>query len=73
MSDDGKKDDGKPDEGAQDDAREAAYWDKFENRLDGWFDAKVKKLRENGTGRTARRTTLPSIMADLIFGPETKD
>jgi hypothetical protein len=49
--------------------QEEIFWTKFENRLDGWFDKKVTKYRETATSRTGR-TTLPGIMANLIFGPE---
>lgn len=50
---------------------EEAYWKKFESRLDTWFDAKVEKYRGTSSSRTGR-TTLPGILADLVFGQEKK-
>lgn len=47
---------------------ENAFWDKFENRLDGWFDKKVEKYRSTSPTRMGR-TTLPGILADIVFGP----
>lgn len=52
---------------------EEEFWNKFDKRLDSWFDRKVGELRRNpptGTSRGPKRTTLPSIVADLFFGPE---
>lgn len=53
--------------------QEEAFWSKFETRLDGWFDKKVEKYRTNATTRGTGRSTLPGIMANLIFGPEKKE
>jgi len=47
---------------------EDKFWEKFEGHLDTWFDRKVEKYRTTSSSRTGR-TTLPTIMADLIFGP----
>jgi hypothetical protein len=54
------------------DELEAKYWATFESKLNGWFDGKIKELRDTSTSRTGR-TTLPGFMANLIFGPEKKD
>lgn len=61
-----------PDPPAEPDAAES-YWKEFESRLDGWFDKKVKTLRDQqgpGTSRTGR-STFPKILADLMGGPFT--
>ncbi len=55
-------------EGAPEDA-EKAYWAKFEGVMDTWFDKKVKTLRETSSSRQGR-TTLPKVLADIVFGPE---
>lgn len=47
---------------------EAKFWTTFESKMDGWFDRKVEKYRGTATSRTGR-TTLPEIMANMIFGP----
>lgn len=56
--------------------QEKAYWDKFgaefDNRLNAWFDKKREEFRGPSTSRSGGRTTLPGILADLIFGPEKK-
>jgi hypothetical protein len=47
---------------------EAAYWEKLTGHLDSWFDAKVEKYRGTSPTRMGR-TTLPGILADIVFGP----
>jgi hypothetical protein len=47
---------------------EKAYWDKLTAHLDSWFDGKVEKYRTTSPTRMGR-TTLPGILADLVFGP----
>lgn len=58
-----------PDEPEGPDETEAKFWETFENHLDTWFDKKVEKYRSTSTARTGR-TTLPEIMANLVFGPK---
>ena len=48
---------------------ETAYWNKMTEHLDKWFDAKVEKYRSTSPTRMGR-TTLPGILADIVFGPE---
>jgi len=48
--------------------QEAKFWATFESKMDGWFDRKVEMYRSTATSRTGR-TTLPEIMANMIFGP----
>lgn len=50
---------------------EAKYWETFEGRLDAWFDKRIEKMRTTAPSRMGR-TSLPSILADLMFGPEKK-
>ena len=52
--------------------QEAAYWTRFEEKLDNWFDKRVEKMRATASSRTGR-TNLPSILSDLVFGPIKKD
>lgn len=52
------------------DDQEKAYWEKFEGKLDVWFDKKIEKYRTTGTTRTGGRTTLPEIFANMIFGKQ---
>jgi hypothetical protein len=40
--------------------------------MDSWFDKKVEKYRGTSTTRTGR-TTLPGIMANMIFGPDKEN
>jgi hypothetical protein len=51
---------------------EAAFWTKFESNLDTWFEKKIEKYRTTSPSRTGR-TTLPSIIAGMVFGNEKKD
>ena len=50
-------------------AAEEAYWGTFETKLDAWFEKKKGELMAGRTSRTGR-PTLPSVIADLFFGPE---
>ena len=52
--------------------QEAAYWTRFEEKLDNWFDKRVEKMRATASSRTGR-TNLPGILSDLVFGPVKKD
>jgi hypothetical protein len=58
-------------EGTED--TEAKFWGEFEKRgeamLDKWFDKKAGDLKK---ARNGGRTTLPGILADLMFGPDKK-
>lgn len=51
---------------------EDAFWDKLDARLDAFVDRKIKSFRDKNPTSTSRggagRTTLPSILADVIFG-----
>lgn len=54
---------------------EESFWKKFDERIDAAIDRKVADYRKKagtGTSRTGR-TTLPGILADLVFGPASKD
>lgn len=68
---DPKTDPPTPTEPTQDD-QEEAFWTKFEGKMDSWFDKKVEKYRGTSTTRTGR-TTLPGIMANMIFGPDKEN
>lgn len=37
--------------------------------MDTWFDEKIKSLRQTSSSRTGR-TTLPGILADIMFGAD---
>lgn len=62
-------------EGSEPDQAEA-FWGEHKTRtrgiLDEWFEDKKKELREMGTSRTGGRTTLPGLLANIMFGPEKK-
>lgn len=51
----------------------AAFWASSKEHLSGimdeWFDKKVKDMRATSPSRTGR-TTLPGILADIMFGPK---
>lgn len=47
---------------------EKAFWGKFDDRLDAWFERKLKDVRGTGDQRTGGRTTLSGVLADLMFG-----
>ena len=51
---------------------EEAFWKKHEERtlgvLDAWFEKKREEFKGRNTGRTGR-TTLPGMLADIMFGP----
>lgn len=49
---------------------EKVFWDKLDGRLDAFFDRKLKQVRESGTGntRTGGRSTISSVLSDLMFG-----
>lgn len=53
-----------------------AFWtthaEKTRGILDAWFEDKKKELRDMGTSRTGGRTTLPGMLANIMFGPEKK-
>jgi hypothetical protein len=53
------------------------FWDEFDKRVKGhlgtFFDEKKAELMKAGTSRTGGRTTVPSFLAGLMFGPEKKD
>ena len=63
------------------DEHEKAFWDKLgttiEQRVDAVVEKRLKGLRpagdSTGNQRGKGRTTLPGILADLVFGPEKKD
>jgi hypothetical protein len=50
------------------DELEAKFWNTFEAKMDSWFERKIEKYRGTATSRTGR-TTLPEIMANMVFGP----
>jgi len=51
---------------------EAEFWGKHKEHtlgvLDEWFEKKKTELQSRSTGRTGR-TTLPGLLADIMFGP----
>lgn len=49
---------------------EKVFWDKLDGRLDAFFDRKLKQVRENQTGnsRTGGRSTITTVLSDLMFG-----
>lgn len=58
--------------------RETHFWNTLDGRLDAWLERKTKEANDQraregqstGTSRTgAKRVTLPSIIADIVFGP----
>ena len=54
---------------------EESFWKKLDERIDEGIKRNVESYRKNarsGTSRTGR-TTLPGILADLVFGPAAKD
>ncbi len=56
----------------QEPSEEDVFFGKMRGVLDSWFDEKMEKIRETGTGRNGR-ATLPAIVANLMFGkPESK-
>ena len=54
---------------------EESFWKKFDERIDAAIDRKVADYRKKAGTGTSRsgRTTLPGILADLVFGPAPKD
>lgn len=46
---------------------ESEFLDRMMGRMDTWFDNKVKSFRTNSTSRNGR-TSLPSVLADIVFG-----
>lgn len=52
------------------DETEEAFWKRLHSEMDTWFDDKIKTMREQGQGRVGR-TTLPSVLADFMFGKAT--
>ena len=67
---------GEPNAGDPPDA-EQAFWDKLDKRIDAGIGRAIgewKKAQPTGTSRTGGgRTSLPSILADLVFGPPKGD
>ena len=69
------------DKGTSQDDHEKAFWDRLgstiEQRVDAVVEKRLKGLRpesgSTGNQRGKGRTTLPGILADLVFGPEKKD
>lgn len=58
--------------------REDEFWGKLDTHLDSWLERKTKEANDQraretpsqGTSRTgAKRVTLPSLIADIVFGP----
>jgi hypothetical protein len=58
------------------DDAEKAYWDRNKTELKGvlneWFEDKRKELAASSTNRNGGRATLPSILANFVFGPADK-
>ena len=56
---------------------EEAFWSKHKEHmtgiLDEWFEKKKGELRQAGTSRSGGRTTLPGMLANIMFGPEKKE
>jgi hypothetical protein len=57
---------------------EEAFWKKLDERvkanLDSFYKDKLKDFQKNSSSRTGQgRTTLPGIIANIMFGPEKKD
>jgi hypothetical protein len=59
---------------------EKAFWEKFTGTMDSWWDNKMKSYQDQrppnttGTSRTGgKRTTLPGLIADMVFGPEKSE
>lgn len=62
-------------EGGDGNPEEEAFWKKFDERIDSGIKRNIDAYRKNaptGTSRTGR-TTLPGILANLVFGPAPKD
>lgn len=68
MSEPGKQDPPKD----PDDETEKAFWSKLgkliDDRVDAGIGRAIEKYRVTGSSRNGGRTTLPGIMADLMFG-----
>ena len=56
---------------------EAQFWAKLDKRLEEGIDRALSKRdkarQQPGTSRNGGRTSLPSILADLVFGPPKGD
>lgn len=56
-----------------DDKAEATFWAKLDERIDAAIDRGVQKYARPGTSRNGGRTTLPGILANIMFGPEKSE
>lgn len=52
---------------------EVKFWDKLSKTVDEAIEKKIEKYRGTGNSRTGGRTTLPDMIANLMFGPAKKD
>ena len=57
---------------------EETFWSKFDEKLkagvSGVVDEKLQAIRQNASAsRNGGRKTLPSIIADFVFGPDKTD
>lgn len=63
-------------DGGSDD-KETAFWDKLKGHVKEVVDGSVEEALSKRDGvrqsRGERRTTLPDILANLMFGPEKKN
>lgn len=75
MTDSPNPDPSQGDKSGGDPNPEESFWKKFDERIDAAIDRKVDAYRKKaGTGNSRTgRTTLPGILADLVFGPASKD
>jgi hypothetical protein len=69
MATDSKPTDPPADPPANDDP-EAGFWAKLDERIDAGISRGIEKHVKPGTSRNGGRTTLPGVLADLMFGKQ---
>lgn len=61
-------------EPSSNDDPEKGFWERLDKVVEAAADRVVEKrlksARDNGTQRGTGRTTLPKMLADIMFGPE---
>jgi hypothetical protein len=77
MSDDATKTDPKEDPEKTEGDPEKGFWDKLgsliDERVEKAFDREHEKRGTVGNSRNDGRTTLPGLIADLMYGKPKKD
>jgi len=66
----GQKESGEGGEGGEDEGAEKAFWAKMDGRIDAGIDRALGRYKVTGQSRNGGRTTVPGMLADIMFGKQ---